>query len=710
MARIAIILLCLSVLTCPLRAQDIPASLIADRIEVLSQGDIIVASGSVQIHYQGQTISAASITYDRRTDTIKASGPLKLQTTEGVVLLASFAEISADLRNGVIQGARLILNEQLQIASVEGRRVNGRYNTLYKSVASSCVVCESRPIPIWQIRAERVIHDEQARRIYFKNAYFDFLGVPIAYLPAFRIPEPGVTRATGMLSPEFSSSDIYGYGIKAPYYITLGDHADATLTPFLTTQGAKILESEYRQRFRNGALRFGSAIAFDDGLNSDDLRGFVNADGHLDFIRGYRARFALNWASDKAFLQEFGYSDDDRLRSFLTVGRTLDHEYVDLTFAAYQSLREDEPAGSIPFLMPDIDYRRVWTNTPVGGRFGVTADLTNLVRQQGRDVLRLGGGADWRREVTLKNGLQMATIADLQFDAYQVNDDPAFTENAITRLVPTLGVELRWPFAKTTSRATHVIEPIAQILLSERFQSGETPNEDSLLPELDETNLFALNRFPGRDAAEIGLRANIGVNYTRYDANGWKLGVTLGQVIRDESNTDFPEASGLRGIESDAVGAVSLELPIGLEIIGRGLFSPEDFEFRRADLEVNYDTTRFGFEASYVFLAADPATLPVTSLPERQEIAARVRYRFLPHWEATAGMRYDVSEDKTTLGEGGLTYGNECIRVGLSVSRRLTTSNNVPTSTNIGLSVNLTGLGSRADDSWPSRHCGTRLQ
>ena len=73
-------------------------------------------------------------------------------------------------------------------------------------------------------------------------------------------------RASGFLEPRFLQSDIYGFGIKTPYYHVLGPSADVTLTPFITTGGAALIEGEYRQRFANGGFDFWGVFAIDDGL------------------------------------------------------------------------------------------------------------------------------------------------------------------------------------------------------------------------------------------------------------------------------------------------------------------------------------------------------------------------------------------------------------------------------------------------------------
>lgn len=691
-------------------AQTPPASLIADQVIVDGENETITASGSVEIFYNDQRLRARSITYDIENDKIFAQGPIRLETRDGVVLLATMAELSSDMRNGIIRSARLILNRQLQIASAEGKRINGRYNALEKVIASSCRICEGSETPIWQIRAERVIHDELKRRIYFKNAYFDLFGVPIAYLPAMHIPDPTVKRASGWLTPDFSSSEIYGYGIKIPYFVTLGQHADITFTPFLTTKGGKILETEFRRKFRNANLNFSSAWALNDGITDRRQRGFIDSTGEIQLKHGFRGRFQLNVVSDRSFLQEFDYSGEDRLISFARIQRTRNRDTFDFRLEGYQSLRDEETQGQIPFLLPAVEYRRVMNMPNDLGRLGFTLNSVNLRRSDGRDVFRLGANLDFRKETRLKNGIELAAIGDLQFDLYNINGDSNYSDANINRFVPTAAIELRWPWIKTNSKATHIIEPVAQLVFSKSYQSSDIPIEDSLLPEFDETNLFALNRFPGRDASETGLRANIGINYLRYAPKGWTLGLTLGQVFRNATNDDFPVSSGLRGPSSDFVAAVSLDLPSGLRAVSRGLFSPSSGEFRRADFEVSYQTANIGIETSYIYLASDAADLTSNPLPQRQEFTFDGRYRLSSHWELNTGFRYDIAENSASSAKAGVSYGNECIQVGLSVSRRMATTQGVPSSTNIGLKVNLAGLGGNSSDNWPSRQCGSGLR
>jgi LPS-assembly protein len=251
-----------------------------------------------------------------------------------------------------------------------------------------------------------------------------------------------------------------------------------------------------------------------------------------------------------------------------------------------------------------------------------------------------------------------------------------------------------------------VIEPIAQVVWSDAFGNDidDIPNEDSQLPEFDETNLFALNRFPGVDRLETGLRANLGVSYTRYDPAGWSAGALIGRVVRAEPDENFWQGTGLAGRWSDYVAALSLELDWGLGLVNRTLFDP-DLGVNRNELSMVYDGVRGDLAAAYVYLDDDDSNPFIGPEPTTHELALDARYRFLPNWEVRGLWRYDLVADANLRAGAGITYGNECAEVDLSLSRRYTSSANVPASTSIGFSVRLAGLGAAGERDWPERVC-----
>jgi len=685
-------------------AQSSPASLVADRIDYDAESETLTATGTVEVLYDSRILRASRVVYDARNEEIRAEGPITLTDPAGSVILADSGALTPDLRAGLVQGARLLIADQLQMAASEIGRTEGRYTSLYRVVASTCTICEGDPTPLWALRAARVTLDDVERRIYFEDATLEVFGLPVGYLPRMSIPDPRVRRASGVLVPEFRQSDIYGFGFKLPYYRVLGPSADATVTPFLTSKGAQIIEGEYRRRFGNGGFDLAGVLSVTDGLGSGAGRGALTATGNFGLPSDFYADFDINLVSDQSFLLQYDYSDADRLTSVARLLRTRENDFVQLGTIGFQSLREDEDTENIPFILPDFTYRRLMEVPGIGGRLGLDLESLGVWRQTGVNMLRAGGGADWRQDWTMSNGLLLNAVAAAEFDFYRVWDDPATPDRITGRATPIVSAELRWPLLRATGRASHVIEPIAQIVYSDNLGDTDNPNEDSQLPEFDTSNLFVLNRYPGRDRFEHGLRANLGVSYTRYDPSGWSLGLVAGRVLRAKSDSSFSEDSGLSGNWSDYVTSIALTSAWGLTLSNQALFG-DDLFFRRNELAVVYDGSRGDFAASYVYFAQDDSNPILGPQPETNEVSLDARYRLHPNWEIRGRWRYDLATDSSLRASAGITYGTQCAEFDLSVSRRFTSSDNVPPSTSFGFNVRLAGLGVSKDRSWPARIC-----
>ena len=209
----------------PATAQQ-PAVLVADQV-FLEGKTRLVAQGHVEALQGDVRIKAQRISYDRSADRLVIDGPITITQGEDVVVLANQAEMDPGFHNALLTGARMVLNQQVQLAAHQLNRVNGRYSQMYKAAVTSCQVCSADTPPLWQIRARRVIHDQVERQLYFEDAQLRVMDVPIFYLPHLRLPDPTLKRATGFLIPSLRGNSQLGTGIKVPYFIRMGDHRDA---------------------------------------------------------------------------------------------------------------------------------------------------------------------------------------------------------------------------------------------------------------------------------------------------------------------------------------------------------------------------------------------------------------------------------------------------------------------------------------------------
>ncbi|MGL5009153.1 MAG: LPS-assembly protein LptD, partial [Paracoccaceae bacterium] len=159
--RLLAVLLSVFLLTLPAAAQD-RAALIADSVSIAGDNQLI-AEGGVEVLYRGVRLRAARIVYDRSTDRLVITGPIVLEDGGETIVFADQADLRADLTEGILTSARVVLNQQLQLASSEVQRIGGRYTQLGQTVASSCKICAGDPTPLWEIRASRVVHDQLER-------------------------------------------------------------------------------------------------------------------------------------------------------------------------------------------------------------------------------------------------------------------------------------------------------------------------------------------------------------------------------------------------------------------------------------------------------------------------------------------------------------------------------------------------------------------
>lgn len=692
-----------------------PAVLVADKVWLEGKTRLI-ASGNVEALYDDVRIKATRIIYDRTADQLSIEGPITITQGENVLVLANAAEMDPAWRNGLLTGARMVLNQQVQLAAHQLARVDGRYSELYKASVTSCRVCDSTSPPLWQIRARRVIHDQLERQLYFENAQIRVMDVPIFYLPRLRLPDPTLERATGFLIPRIAGNSQIGTGIKIPYFIRMGDHRDLTVTPYLSAN-TRTIELRYRQAFQTGRIKFEGALSTDN-LTSRDYRGYVFAEGLFNLKRDFKLSFDIEMTSDKTYLVDYDFSDKDRLDSEIALTRVQRDEFISAALTNYHTLRVGENSATIPSIIGDVAFERRFFPRKMGGEVRFSAGLHSHFRYSqlgvdgpdidppsgavvdGRDVTRLEAEAMWLKNWTVGPGLRAGFQMGVAVDQFYTGDDLTRPSHA-SQITPMAAFSLRWPWRKTTSRgAIHVIEPMVQLAWS----GGSNPNvanDESTRVEFDEGNLMSLSRFPAADLRERGLAAAYGLNWTRLGPEGMQSSLVLGQITRKTGDTNFSSTSGLRGRTSDLLVAGQIKTQSGLSLTGRALFGT-DFNPAKTEARASWQTSRYALGASYVWLGADTAEDRTSTV---SEWSVDGLYRFNRHWSGSANIRYDVVSKKAAEAGLGMQFRNECIEIDLALSRRFTSSIVLTPSTDFSFTIGLKGFSASANDKTYTRKC-----
>ena len=681
------------------------ATLVADRL-FLDGPERLIAEGNVEALFGTTRLQARRVVYDRGTDALRIEGPIVLNEGEEIVILAEAAEMSASLRRGLIRSARVVIDQQLQIAAHSVERRDERFTEMNAVVASSCEICANRPTPLWEIRARRVVHDEAEQQVYFDNAQFRLFGLPVAYVPRLRVPDPRLERATGWLAPRLSFDTGHGVGLRAPYFIVLGPDRDLTLTPYLASKGTRALDLRYRQAFASGMLEFGGLIARDQ-IRPGRTRGVAYLEGDFALGRGYRLSFNLIQPSDREVLEDYNRGVS-RLTSDITLERIQRDTRARVQLLQFRSLRLDDDNRILPNRVGQAVFERRMDVPGIGGvaAFRLEAHLHQRRRAMGamglpaptpdradgprpREMSRLSLDLGWRRDAVLPMGVLGAVGLDLGVDHFRLSDTGGVFPRSATRVSPQMMAELRWPLVRNTGNGvSHVIEPVAQVVWG-RNRLLDLPHEESRMPELDGGNLFATNRFASREMREGGLRANLGVSWTRHAPEGWSSTLTLGRVWRERDLEQFSDATPLSGGQSDWLVGVSLGTEDGLLLSNRMLIT-SDLRVQRTALELDWVAEDYTISTSYMRIIGNPFEARARTASEWSFEGTRDIDEF---WTARVGWRYDIAQRRAARAMVGLEYENECLRMAMGVERRFASISSPRAQTSLGLNIDILGIG-----------------
>ena len=679
------------------------ANLIADKIEISPDG-VLMASGAVTVWYGDTQITASKIYYTSKGEKLEITGPIQLTDGSETVILANQATLAKDLSRGIIKSAQIILSQQVQIVSTQISRVNSRYSQAYNVAATSCFICKGK-VPLWQIRAKRIVHDSLEKQLYFDQAQLRVWDVPVFFFPYLRLPDPSLRRSTGFLAPQLSTSTTLGTAIRTPYFLKLTASKDLTLIPVMSSR-TDTLNYRYRQAYQTGNLKLEGALSSDILLPSR-RRGYLLGNADFELGRGYMLDMKLQAVSDTSYMFEYDVSELDRLESNITLNRTQRLTNSELRFSNYRSLRDSENNATQPTLVTQGSVQRRLYPRSIGGALDLETSFLASYRYSDQDIdgydnARLSFITDWHRDWAYHNGIVLDVETELEASQYFTRQNQTVNPN-ITRISLAPAIGLRWPLSRRLQDGSvQLVEPRIQLAGLKSF-SQKLPNQDSTRVEFDEGNLFRFNRNPGFDQTETGTRLNVGVSGARNYKNGTNAGWEVGRVYREKDSVIFSNSSGLSGSVSDWLVVGSLGTTSGIELIARALLKDAG-DVKKTEARFVLQNAKHKIAATHVGLSADIAEDRITS---SSSLALNWQYNFKTNWQSSSEFQLDSAVGRLSKLNMGLKYVNECVKIDFSASRRFSTSATLKEKTEFGLTIGLLGFSSVVLNTTKNRKCGT---
>ena len=693
----------------------------ADQLIYEEGVDTVTAAGDVRMNREGYHLRADRVTWDRVSGEVRAQGDVRVVSPAGDVAYGDSVVLEDNLRDGIVHNLLLVLEDGGRLAAAEARRENG-FTMLERAAYTPCAVVGADGCPrnpTWQINAVRVVHDPVRHRITYEGASLNLFGMPIIALPGLSHPDGSERGGSGVLVPEIRFSRRNGLELSVPYYVRLAPNRDFTLTPHIYTGELPMLEAEYRQLTSLGAFQLRGYLTYGERLQIDPLpgtsadegiRGYIEGNGRLQLDPRWSVTAAGRYVTDRTFLRRYDISRDDRLRSMVDAERITPDSYISIAGWAFQGLRVTDVAGQQPIALPAIDARWRLDDPWLGGRFELQANSLAILRPEGQDSQRAFASARWERRGITPLGQELVLTAFARGDIYHANDTH-LTDTLIYRgeegwngrLIGALAADLRWPLIGTFLGGMQRLTPRLQLVASAPTNNMDIPNEDARSVDLEDSNLFALNRFPGHDRWEDGLRATYGADWA-LDLSGVSIRTNIGQSYRLSTRaTILPPGTGLSGRFSDFVGRTNIRLGRRISLTHRFRLDKDNLAIRRNEVDATIGGRQTYATLGYLRLDRDinPA---IEDLRDREEIRVGGRVHFARYWSVFGSAIVDLTgrrEDPLSLADGfepvrhrlGILYDDDCIELGVTWRRDYETTGDARRGNSFLIRVALKNLG-----------------
>lgn len=668
----------------------------AATVEYDSNTEIVTAEGDVIVNRDGYTVRADTIVWNRTSGQVVAEGSVRAVGPEGDVAYGDKIELTDTLKDGVIDNLLVVLADESRLAAKRGSRKDGIF-TLDYAAYTACKVegpdgCPKKPS--WEVKAVKVVYDPARKRVKYEGARIELFGLPVIPLPFLSHPVDS-KAGSGFLVPSIGFSRNNGVEIEQSYYWRMADNRDLTASITAFSDAAPLGRIKFRTLEKKGAIDFTAYGTYSNRISTSGtiipaganvFRGYMEGAGRFQLDPYWSVSASGRYASDRTFLRRYDISRDDRLRSTFSAERIGVKSYFALSGWAVQTLRTGDRQGLAPIALPEIDYRLRLDEPVLGGVVQLQANSLAIGRTDGQDTQRAFASAKWDLRKITSLGQEVTFTLLARGDVYH-SDENDSTLTAIYRGdsgwqgrgIVAAATDVKWPFVGKAFGGTQIFTPRVQLVAAPSVTNLDIPNEDSRAVDLEDSNLFALNRFPGYDRFEDDYRITYGFDWALRKTD-FTADISLGQSYRLSNRASiFPDGTGLSDKASDIVGRSEFRFKDFVKLTHRFRLDKDNLAIRRNEVDATIGSRSTYVQAGYLKLNRNIGPT-VEDLADREEIRLASRIRVARYWSifgSTIIDLTDATEDLTSLSDGfdpirhrlGVAYDDDCLSLSLTWRR-----------------------------------------
>ncbi len=616
-----------------------------------------------------RTITAPKIEYNVKDESIKTTGKTEITNASGQKVTLVDSYISKSGADAAGRDIELWLGQNVHVTA--DSIVRESEDTVSEHATfTACYGCDEYG-NAWEISSSKISHDNVEHLMQFYNPVLWIYGLPVAWFPYIEMPDPTIKHKSGLLLPDFNSTNQMGTQFNLPIYIALSDMHDATVTVSYLTQENPLFQLEHRLNAPHSEYRTHGSYTHN---RAGEDRWHIFNDDIIEMGEHVRTTVYLERASDKTYLQKYGfYGDQPYLDSGAKVELFGQTGYVVADAHIFQELRDSSnrfatPSGNI---LPNV--RGVYQTTPLFSETyaRLNADILGI-SGSGTASQRVIGDARVVSPWTLWGGNQITGSLSLRYDVYNFDNtemvDGSIYTGMKSRFLPSGYVEWGLPLARPGQSWTHVIEPRARFTAMRQLaQAAYALNNDSAGALLSDSTLFSDNRFSGLDLWENGTFADYGARWAAFDTTGQNVEVFVGQTFDFTKRADTDPNSGFHNGQSDYVGRIGYENDKWLSVTSRFRFAEDNLALRHIESDARIGTSRNYFTAGHIWAAQfiDAETM--------DEDINEVTGGFGIHLTERLGIKfraiYNITDDKFQRHTGGIFYNHPCYYLSLTYRR-----------------------------------------
>ena len=454
------------------------------------------------------------------------------------------------------------------------------------SRVTSCDECEGKELN-WYLSASSAKRDSENSNIVYKDVTVRVKGLPIAYIPYLRMPDPSVDRARGFLVPEAVLTSNLASGLKLPYFIPMGLSSDLLLTPYFSSK-TKTLEYRYRKKFRNGELTVTGAFSYDDLVNND-LRYFSQLVGNYKLGYGIDFNFNVGKVGDSSYLGDYVYSEDSEFNSEISLRKTIVEKQQffdgDLNY-----LREKEQDNSLnEYYSLSGLYIKDISSGSVPGKLRLSANLNSSVNVNddnsfSRPPSSAQMGIDYNQQTSL-GSLNFSNYLYGKYNSF-VNSADAGTTNEEFSFQYGASTLISAPLYAKGKGNLKLLNP--KLLLSFNAQENDILGDYFIgTEELTWGNIYSSHKIRSLTESETGLSVSLGIERQIFWDNGRHLELSFAASKIDNLTYTPSPTLGLEARDLNYLGKFSYRTKYENTFSSNVLFSSKG-HLLQGELRGNY--------------------------------------------------------------------------------------------------------------------------